>query len=138
MRIEWLQWSVSDGYEKILEDMYTLLPLLRKKYSDPMLASNAIMMHEEFHDVIPDEYVDFLHDILIMLCSVYNKKYEQIQEDRKLWEENYELMMNIHHIVSFLYSTLAWHVFDTVLEENSHSVKYLARELIKGINVLYF
>lgn len=73
------------------------------------------MMDGAIIDVIPDEYINFLHDILIMLCSVYNRKFEQIQSDALLWTENYELICDIHHVASFLYYRLGWQSFGNIL-----------------------
>jgi hypothetical protein len=130
LRNKWLHWSIEEGYRDITKEIRQLLPLLRQKYTNPILKSDAEIMDIQTTDSIPDEYIGFLYDVLIMLCTVYNIKIDQIRADNSLWSENADLMNDIHYIASFIFYSLGWDILKSVLQENHHSAHYLARELI--------
>lgn len=138
IRGEWLHWSINNSHKRILRDLKALLPLLRQKYQDPMLESDATLVDEVISDTIPDRYINFLHDMLVMMCTIYNIKVEQIREDISLWPDNSDFMNDLRDITSFLHYTLAWTTFDSVLQDNKFSINYLSRELLTGLNTFYF
>jgi hypothetical protein len=96
--------------------MGILLPLLREKYRNPMLESEASTMEERIiDDVIPDEYITFLYDIMITFYHIYTVKIAKIQDDLSLWPSNITLINSIHTVAKTLYYDMAWTIFDMPL-----------------------